>query len=64
METKRPSMRKAIDGKCKSCIYDPLGTGTWRAQVQACTSYDCALYSLRPRPAKSTKADVIVSSAA
>jgi hypothetical protein len=30
------SMRKAINDKCKDCIYDPYGGGgNWRQQVQA-----------------------------
>jgi len=45
----RPSMRKAINDKCKDCIWDPLsGLGNWRQQVQGCTSVDCPLYPLRP----------------
>ena len=47
---KRPSMRKAIDAKCKECIYDDLsGLGTWRQQTEGCLSTDCPLYELRPR---------------
>ena len=47
---KRVSMRAAINAKCRECIYDPHGSaGTWRQQVEACTSTDCALYPLRPR---------------
>lgn len=43
------SMRKAINEKCKDCIYDPLsGLGTWRKQVTGCTSPDCALFPFRP----------------
>lgn len=45
---KRPSMRKAINDKCKDCIYDEYGQGNWRQQVTACTSTDCALFLLRP----------------
>jgi len=46
---KRPSMRKAINNKCKECLYDPVsGLGTWRQQVEACTSTSCPLYDLRP----------------
>jgi hypothetical protein len=46
---RKPSMRRAINAKCRECIYDPVGgTGTWRAQVEACTSYSCPLYPLRP----------------
>lgn len=33
----------------KECIYDPRsGTGTWREQVTACTSYGCPLFAVRP----------------
>ena len=47
-QPKRPSMRKAINDMCKYCIYDETSTGTWRQQVEACTSPTCPLYSLRP----------------
>jgi len=47
---KRPSLRKSIDAKCKDCIYDSeAGTGGWRQQVDACTSYTCPLYPIRPQ---------------
>ena len=43
------SLRAAINAKCKECIYDPIaGRGTWRQQVEACTSYRCPLYPVRP----------------
>lgn len=43
------SFRAAIDAKCKECIYDPIaGKGTWRQQVEACTSRSCPLYPVRP----------------
>jgi len=47
---KRPSMRKAINAKCKECIYDENinGNGTWRQQVEGCTSPLCPLFPLRP----------------
>jgi hypothetical protein len=48
----KPSKRAAINGKCKDCIYDPNGGGSWREQVGACTSTDCALFELRPMPTK------------
>lgn len=48
-EQKRPSMRKAINAKCKECVYDPLGGGTWRAQTENCGIPTCPLYPLRPR---------------
>lgn len=42
-------MRKAIDAKCKDCIYDPsAGLGSWRQQTEGCTSTACPLYHLRP----------------
>jgi hypothetical protein len=45
----RPSMRKAINDKCKECIYDPVsGPGTWRQQVEACPCTSCPLFALRP----------------
>ena len=51
----KPSLRRAIDAKCKSCTYDPLsGLGTWRQQVMACTIENCALWPVRPlsKPSK------------
>jgi hypothetical protein len=43
------SLRSAINAKCKECIYDPVGgKGTWRQQVEACTSRRCPLYEVRP----------------
>jgi hypothetical protein len=44
------SLRRAINEKCRECIYDPLsGGGTWRQQVEACTSRNCPLYPVRPK---------------
>lgn len=52
------SLRKAIDEKCKECIYDPHGgNGSWRQQVAACTSESCPLYSVRPMPSMSAEND-------
>jgi hypothetical protein len=46
------SLRKAINDKCRECIYCPItGNGSWRQQVAACTSKKCALYPVRPKPA-------------
>lgn len=43
------SLRAAINAKCKSCIYDPGGSsGTWREQVEACSSANCPLHAVRP----------------
>jgi len=45
----RASLLGAIDAKCRECIYDPKsGTGTWRQQVEACTSQTCPLFQVRP----------------
>ena len=43
-------LRSAINSMCKDCIYDPYDKGTWRQQVEACTSYNCPLYDVRPVP--------------
>lgn len=48
-QQKRPGLRDCINRMCKSCIYDQIGgKGTWRQQVEACTSYECPLYPVRP----------------
>ena len=50
------SLRKAVNTHCKSCLYDPLGgAGTWRQQVEACTSCKCALFPYRPKPTNAKK---------
>lgn len=48
MTTKGRSFKKAVEDKCKDCIYDPVGVGTWRQQTQNCPSTDCPLYDYRP----------------
>ena len=53
-------MRAAINAMCRQCLYDPhSGSGTWRQQVEACTSPGCPLYPLRPvsKPAKPRSQD-------
>lgn len=43
------SRTKAINEKCKDCIYDPKVPGTWREQTELCTSEGrCALWPYRP----------------
>ena len=42
------SLRTAINDKCRECIVDPRVPGTWLAQVEACTSYTCPLWVVRP----------------
>ncbi len=47
------SLRRAINNKCRECIYCPLtGTGSWRLQVENCTSISCPLYSVRTKPTR------------
>ena len=53
MNNRASNPRKAevyfkIDKNCRFCLYDPGADGTWREQVEACTSPDCALYPIRP----------------
>jgi hypothetical protein len=49
---KTVSLRKAINEKCKDCIYDNLDTGTWRQQVERCTCVtSCPLWPVRPKSA-------------
>jgi hypothetical protein len=42
------SLRKAINDKCRDCIYDSLARGTWRQQVEGCTIKSCSLWPHRP----------------
>jgi hypothetical protein len=54
----RVSLRTAIDAMCRSCIYDPGGAnGTWREQVQGCSSGNCPLHPVRPITVKAQKRD-------
>ena len=46
--------KQAIDAHCRDCIYDAQSIGTWRYQVEACTSLNCKLHQFRPLT-KSTK---------
>jgi len=45
---KKGGLRARIDAKCCECIYDPYEAGTWRKQVENCTSLTCPLYDVRP----------------
>lgn len=51
----RPSLRAAIDAMCKGCIYDPISPGTWREQVEGCSSSNCPLHPVRPVSVAATK---------
>jgi hypothetical protein len=42
-----PNLRKAIDGKCKDCIYDRHQPGRWREQVFKCTISTCSIWPVR-----------------
>ena len=42
------SLRKAINAKCRECIFDPLDVGTARQQIACCVQSDCPLHSVRP----------------
>lgn len=46
----RPSLRSAVDAKCKDCVYDSAEPGGWRQQVAACACEVCPLYAVRPQP--------------
>jgi len=47
-EVGKAGLRVKIDAKCAECIYDPYSEGTWRKQVENCTSFTCPLYEIRP----------------
>ena len=47
---KKSGFKAKIHAFCCHCIYDPYQEGTWRKQVEKCTSLDCPLYSVRPTP--------------
>lgn len=64
------SRTAALNEHCKNCIYDKAVSGTWREQVEACTSQHCALWQHRPmtmatitlhRKAKSLNIDALVA---
>lgn len=44
----KPGLRGKINAKCCECIYDPYQEGTWRFQVEKCTSTACPLFDVRP----------------
>jgi len=47
---KKRGFKAKIHAFCCHCIYDPYQEGTWRKQVEKCTSLDCPLYPVRPLP--------------
>jgi len=42
------SLKRAIENKCKDCIYDESVKGSWRHQVEACSDKTCGLWEVRP----------------
>ena len=40
--------QQAIDANCKDCNYDDLDVGTWRDQIERCSSPQCPFYEYRP----------------
>ena len=44
------SLRKAVNAKCRECIYDPdaKGLGSALNQITNCELTDCPLWSVRP----------------
>ena len=50
LHVSKPGLRGKVNAKCIECIYDEglLGHGSWRKQVEDCTSVICPLYSVRP----------------
>lgn len=58
------SRKAAIDQHCRDCIFDRYARGTWRQQVEKCTSYGCALYPFRPTPTVTPSKGKILESSA
>lgn len=57
--TARSGYKWKVAAFCCHCIYDENGGGgTWRQQVEACTSLECPLYSVRPMAEKSKERGV------
>ena len=42
------SLRKAINEKCRDCIYDKANLGNFVQQVSMCPQMDCPLWEVRP----------------
>jgi hypothetical protein len=53
------SLRKAINGKCKDCIYDHLAPGNWRVQVSLCSCKSCPLWRVRPKTSSAIPQSVL-----
>lgn len=46
---KKKDLADAIDNMCKACIWDKNAPGSWRKQVEGCTSPKCPLFDLRAK---------------
>lgn len=44
----RPSMRKAVNAKCRECTYDQNDRGSAAQQIAVCIATDCPLHPIRP----------------
>ncbi len=45
----KTGLRGKINAKCIDCLYDPIsGKGSWKQQIEACTSPACPLFDVRP----------------
>ena len=42
------SLRKAINEKCRDCVYDKSNLGNFVQQVSMCPQMDCPLWKVRP----------------
>lgn len=42
------SLRKAINDKCRDCIYNQSNLGNFRQQVSMCPQIECSLWVVRP----------------
>ena len=49
-ESSKPGYKGPVTAFCCHCIFDPYQQGTWLQQIEACTSWHCPLYSVRPLP--------------
>jgi len=47
--SKKGGFRAKIDAKCCDCLYDSHAEGSWRKQVENCTSPDCPLFPIRTK---------------
>lgn len=50
------SYKACVTKYCKECIYDDTQPGSWRKQVELCTSTQCPLYEVRPTTMKTQEA--------